>query len=93
MTIEDSQERTKYQRDSYNKILTGTTETITPEPVDQIYEELNLAICDNTSENGVYWTPYGLRKTFAVFSPRRGHILDLYSGIGMLPYRVQQMDT
>lgn len=39
---------------------------------------------DNVSEGGVYWTPYGLAQDLAVFSPRRGHILDLCSGIGML---------
>jgi predicted RNA methylase len=83
----------KYQRDLYNKILTGTTESITPELVDKIYEELNPAICNNISEGGVYWTPYGLAQDLAVFSPRYGHILDLCSGIGMLSYRVKDMDS
>jgi predicted RNA methylase len=41
----------------------------------------------------VYWTPYGLAQDLAVFSPRYGHVLDLCSGIGMLSYRVQDMDS
>lgn len=81
----------KYQRDLYNKLLTGST--ITDEFRDKIYEELNPAICDNISENGVYWTPYGLAQDFAVFTPRYGHIVDMCAGVGMLSYRVSQMDS
>lgn len=82
----------KFQRDLYNQILTATTATNNEDLIDNIYENLNPAICDNISENGVYWTPAALAQDLAVFSPRRGHILDLCSGIGMLSYRVQQMD-
>lgn len=78
----------KYQRDLYNKILTGTTETITPELIDKIYEELNPAICDNISENGVYWTPDSLAGDLSVFAPCYGHIVDVCGGIGMLSYRL-----
>lgn len=81
----------KFQRDLYNKVLTGTT--LSEDLIDEVYEKLNPAICDNISEGGVYWTPYGLAQDLAVFSHRSGHVLDLCSGIGMLSYRVQQMDS
>lgn len=89
----------KYQRDLYNKISTGTT--LTPHFIDLVYggdidgkPGLNPAIVGSTiSEGGVYWSPYGMSQDLSVFAPRRGHILDLCSGIGMLAYRLQQMDS
>jgi len=94
----------KHQRDLINKILTGATFTqngfptgstfnITNDFIDQVYEDLNPAIIDNISEGGVYWTPYYLAQDLAVFAPRRGHVVDVCAGIGMLSYRVQQMDS
>lgn len=83
----------KHQRDLYNRILTGTTETITSELVDKIYEELNPAICgDNITENGVYWTPDGLAGDLSIFAGASGNVLDLCSGIGMLSYRLRCRD-
>jgi phospholipid N-methyltransferase len=61
--------------------------------VDNIYENLNPAICDNISENGCVLDSILLAQDLAVFSSRSGHILDLCSGIGMFSYRVQQMDS
>ena len=81
----------KKQRDIYNKILTGTT--LTEEFIDHVYEEFNPAIIDNLTEGGVYFTPYRLAQDLAVFSPRRGHIVDMCAGIGMLSYRLKDMDS
>ena len=79
------------QRELYNKILTGTT--FTDDFIDQVYEEFNPAIVDNLSENGVYFTPPDLAFDAMLFAPRRGHILDLCSGIGMLSYALKIRDN
>lgn len=81
----------KKQRQLLNLITTGTT--FTEQQIDLIYEEFNPAMIDSISENGVYFTPYGLAQDCAVMASASGHIVDVCAGIGMLSYRLHQMDT
>lgn len=91
-----SKREIKEQRSLYNEILTGLTghPYDVAERIDFIYENFNPAIAgNNITEGGVFFTPYGLAQDNAVFSPRSGHIVDVCAGIGILSYRLQQMDT
>lgn len=90
-----SKREIKEQRDLLNLALTGLSSTWyeREEQVDRIYENFHPSMIDNQTENGAFYTPYGLAQDVAVFSDRSGHIVDVCAGIGMLAYRLQQMDS
>lgn len=86
----------KSQRDLMNLIATGLTNCdswVRDERIDFIYENFHPSMIDNQTENGAFYTPYGLAQDVAVFSNRSGHIIDVCAGIGMLAYRLKEMDT
>lgn len=85
----------KDQRDLYNLAISGLSSQWweREEQVDKIYENFHPSIIDNQTENGAFYTPYGLAQDCAVFTHRHGHIVDVCAGIGMMAYRVKQMDS
>lgn len=92
-----SKREIKEQRDLMNLIATGLTtndyQYIIDERIDYIYENFHPSMIDNQTENGAFYTPYGLAQDVAVFSNRSGHIVDVCAGIGILAYRLKQMDS
>jgi len=91
-----SKREVKEQRDLYNLIFTGLTACTQwerDERIEKIYENFHPSLIDNQTENGAFYSPYGLAQDVAVFSNRSGHIIDVCAGIGMLAYRLKEMDT
>lgn len=90
-----SKREVKEQRDLLNLALTGlsTQWYERQEQVDRIYSGIHPGSFDNQTENGAFYTPYGLAQDCAIFTHRSGHIVDVCAGIGMLSYRVKQMDS
>lgn len=92
-----SKREIKQQRDLMNLIASGLTtndyQYIIDERIEYIYENFHPSMIDNQTENGAFYTPYGLAQDVAVFSNRSGHIVDVCAGIGILAYRLKQMDS
>lgn len=56
--------------------------------IEYVYEHYDPSMDDNVTERGVFFTPIGLAQDFNIFTHKRGHIVDVCSGIGMLSYKL-----
>lgn len=92
----------KQQRDLLNFITTGITDNgcivdtgneDDERNVDYVYENFHASMIDNQTENGAFYTPYGLAQDVAFCGHASGHVIDVCAGIGMLAYRAKDMDT
>lgn len=62
--------------------------TLTLDETEFIYENYNPSMDDNITEHGVFFTPLELAQDFNIFTSKKGHIVDVCSGIGMLSYKL-----
>jgi len=68
-------------------------EVLTYEEKEKIYESFNPGMIGDVSQSASFFTPYDLAQDLAVMVQVRGNVIDLAAGIGMLAYRVKEMDT
>ena len=73
--------------------LIRSDKPLTPDEVDNFYENFNPGMIDSLTENGVFFTPIDLAFDVALFAPRYGHVIDVCGGIGGLSHAMLCRDS
>ncbi len=68
-------------------------ESLTREEIEIIYEEFNPGMISEVGSAGAFFTPLGLARDCALFTPRSGHIVDVCAGIGVLSRALFDYDS
>lgn len=85
-----SKQEVKLQREILD--LINSDKKLTDDDRYYIYENFNPGYLSDVTERGVFFTPIGLAQDLAVFTPKYGKIAVVCSGIGILSYRLLDMN-